>query len=138
MRLEALDYTSPAQWRWRLTDLRGQFVADHSVDFDAAAWEFEAFTDLYNFLRRNTTPDRRNEHEQQLIGQVGNWITDQLLGRGVAAALARERKTVRLSVPPEAAGLRYRPWELARVNGRTLAAHRVNFVVEQERHESLT
>ena len=49
--LEVADFVSPSRWRWRLTDEAGAFVADHQVDLDSGAWQFEAFQDLYGYLR---------------------------------------------------------------------------------------
>jgi excisionase family DNA binding protein len=47
----------------------GDAVAEHGVELDPAAWEFEAFTELYGRLRRvchARSSDRRLESEQQL------------------------------------------------------------------------
>jgi tetratricopeptide (TPR) repeat protein len=133
LRLEVLDFDGPSQWRWRLTDTAGGFLADHQVELDATAWQFEAFQDMHRFLQWNAAPDRRLAHEAELMEQVGDWIGGQVLGP-VAAVLARERRLVRLEVPAKAAVLGYRPWELARVEGRTLAAHRVSVIIDQQPH----
>ena len=69
--------------------------------------------------------------------QVGDWIGQQVLGQ-VGVALAGARSPVRLEVPAGAAVLGYRPWELARVDGRALAGHRVGFVIDQQPHRPLT
>jgi hypothetical protein len=62
---------------------------------------------------------------------VGEWVGARVLGE-VGAALTRGRGPVRLEVPAgSAAVLGYVPWELARVGGRTLAEHRVSFVIDQ-------
>jgi hypothetical protein len=114
----------------------GAFVADHAVELDQNAWQFEAFTELHQYLRWNAAPDRRLEHEAELITGVGEWITEHVLGP-VASALARARQPVRLDVPVEAGELAYRPWESARVNGRTLAGHQVSFIVNQLPHQTL-
>ena len=55
----------------------------------------------------------------------------------MAAVVAERRGTVRLELPAAAAGLGYLPWELARVSGRTLAAHRVSFVIDQLPHRPM-
>lgn len=136
MRLEVLDYAGPTRWRWRLTDAGGVFVADHRVELDAGAWQFDAFTDLHRFLKWNTAPDRRLAHEAELVTEVGDWIGEQVLGE-VGVALAEARRPVRLEVPAGAAVLGYRPWELARVGGRALAGHRVGFVIDQQPHRSM-
>lgn len=130
MRLEVLDFEGPTKWRFRLTDAADAFLADHVVELDAEEWQFEAFTDLRRYLRWNATPDRLLEHEAELVAAVGEWITTQVLGP-VGAILAQRRKAVRLELPPNAAVLGYLPWELARVNGQTLAEHRVNVIIDQ-------
>ncbi len=136
LRLEVLDYAGPMRWRWRLTDTGGAFVADHQVDLDGVGWELEAFTDLRGYLRWNAAPDRRVQSEAELTTRLGCWITDRVLGP-VAAALAQRRQPVRLEVPGEAAVLAYRPWELAQVKGRPLAAHRVGFITVALPHQPL-
>ncbi|WP_179118191.1 CHAT domain-containing protein [Saccharothrix sp. ALI-22-I] len=128
LRLEVLGYAGPTTWRWRLTDA-GAFVADHPVELDPAEWQFEAFTDLHRYLRWHAAPDRRLAHEAELVSQVGDWITARVLGP-VAPALAAARRPVRVEVPAPASALAYRPWELARVDGRPLSGHRVGFVID--------
>lgn len=133
LRLEVLDYAGPIRWRWRLTEADGgAFIAEHVVDLDQGEWQFDAFADLHHYLRWNAAPDRRLDHEAELITRVGEWITDRVFG-SIAPALARARQPVLLEVPAEAAVLAYRPWELARVNGRMLATHRVSFVIQLPR-----
>jgi hypothetical protein len=131
LRLEVLDFDGLSRWRWRLTDAAGVFLADHQVAFDTTAWQFEAFTDLYRYLRWNTSPDRRLAHEAELVGRVGEWIGTQVLGP-VATVLAGAGRPVRLELPSGAALLGYLPWELAVIDGRTLARHGVNVIVDQQ------
>jgi len=45
----------------------GDAVAEHRVELDPAAWEFEAFTELYSYLRRYAVPNRRLKSERQLV-----------------------------------------------------------------------
>jgi hypothetical protein len=130
MRLEVLDYRGPTDWRFRLTHPDGAFAADHRVALDPRQWEYEAFADLHRYLRANAVPDRRLANEAELLGRVGDWITERVLGP-VAAALAAARRPAVLELPPQAEVLGYRPWELARVGGRTLAAQRVPVIVDQ-------
>jgi len=113
-----------------LTDPGGAFLADQLVELDRGEWQFEAFTDLRGYLRWNAVPDRRLEHETELVGGVGEWIAARVLG-DIAAVLARQRRAVRLELPPEAVVLGFLPWELARVDGRTLAEQRVSVIVDQ-------
>lgn len=130
-RLEVLDFAGVTGWRFRLTDAAGGFVADHSVELDSTEWQFEAFWDLHTYLRWNASPDRRSAHEAELVSGVGEWVGTRVLGP-IGAALAGVRGPVRLEVPAgSAAVLGYVPWELARVEGRTLAEHRVSFVIDQ-------
>ncbi|WP_076986609.1 CHAT domain-containing protein [Actinosynnema sp. ALI-1.44] len=108
-RLEVLDYAGPTKWRWRLTTSTGEFLADHSVSLDETEWQYEAFTDLYRYLKWNAVPDRRVAHEAELTAQVAEWVRTRVFG----GVLAGVRGPVRLEVPPEAEVLAYRPWELA-------------------------
>lgn len=104
---------------------------------DPAVWQFEAFTDLYGFLQRNVSPDRRREHEAELLVEVGDWIGQQVLGP-VADAIGTRRGVVRMELPADAAVLGYRPWELARVEGRSWAASWVRVVVVPQPYRPLT
>jgi hypothetical protein len=128
--LEVLDYRGPAHWRWRLVSAGGEFLADHQVSLDTGQWQYEAFTDLHHYLRHNAVPDRRLAHMAELSRQVGDWIAETVLGP-IGPELASSRRHVRLEVPAEAAELAYRPWELARLDGQTLAERRVGFIVDQ-------
>jgi hypothetical protein len=67
-------------------------VADHVVDADVSSWQLEAFRDLYRWLRWNLPPERdqRAQREGELLEQIGDWVSEQLLGR-VALELARAR-----------------------------------------------
>ncbi|MFF7123262.1 CHAT domain-containing protein [Streptomyces sp. NPDC008240] len=135
LRLEVKDWAGPSRWRWLLSGPGGEFLADHEVDLeapggrDAPGWE--GFTDLEWFLRWRAAIDRRLEHEAELLTEVGEWITEWALGRGVAQELARRPGPVHLVVPPGPGQmLAYRPWQAARVHGRTLAESKVTFVTD--------
>ncbi|MFF7240459.1 CHAT domain-containing protein [Streptomyces collinus] len=96
---------------------------------DAPGWE--GFTDLEWFLRWRAAIDRRLEHEAELLTEVGEWITQWALGLSVARELARRPGPVHLIVPQGPGQmLAYRPWQAARVNGRTLAESQVTFVTD--------
>ena len=112
-----------------LSDRRGEVLADHAVDLDPRDWKVEAFDDLHRYLRWNAPPDRRAAREAQLADELGDWIGRDVLGP-VAAPLAAGRGPVHLRLPGEAAALGHLPWELARVDGRTLAAHGTCVVVD--------
>jgi hypothetical protein len=128
--LEVLDYQGPHRWRSRLVSSAGAFLADHQVSLDTGEWQYEAFADLHRYLRQNTAPDRRLAHMAELSWQVGDWIASKVLGP-IGPELASSRRHVRLEVPAAAAELAYRPWELARIEGRTLAEHRIGFIIDQ-------
>jgi CHAT domain len=131
LQLEVLDFDGPTRWRWRLTEQPGGgFLADHQVDLDQTAAQYEAFTDLDGYLRWNAAPDRRLESEAELVAGVGGWIGERVLGPVGPAILSRRPATVRLVLPPEAAVLAYRPLELAHVGSRPLAVQQVSLVVQ--------
>ncbi|HEX3648147.1 MAG TPA: CHAT domain-containing protein, partial [Pseudonocardiaceae bacterium] len=129
LRLEVSDYTGPTRWRWRLIDADGASLAEQAVELDEGEWQVEAFADLHHYLRANADPERRLIHEAELVVQVGAWLGQRVFGQ-VALAMAKARGPVRLVVPPEAAELAFRPWDLAMVEGRPLVAYRVSFVVD--------
>jgi hypothetical protein len=75
-------------------------------------------------------PDRRDEDEARIVGEVGRWIGTEVFGP-VAATLARERPAaVRVIVPDAARGLLFRPLELAYANGVPLALRDVTLVMQ--------
>jgi len=47
--LEVASFSDPDHWRWRLTDARGKFLADHEVALDRAEAEYGAFMDLDSY-----------------------------------------------------------------------------------------
>jgi hypothetical protein len=57
--LEVTSFTDIAHWRWRLTDTHGAFKADHQVALNQADPAYDAFTNLYDYLRYHAAPDRR-------------------------------------------------------------------------------
>ena len=134
LRLEVTDWVGPSRWRWVLKGPGGEFLADFEVDLNAPGGRqdpaFEGFTDFEWFLRWRAAIDRRLDSEMELVAEVGDWITQRALGPAVAGALARRPGPVLLVLPPEAQMLAYRPWQAARVRGRTLAASRVTFVTD--------
>lgn len=137
-RLEVGEWVGPARWRWRLSDSADSVgVVEHEVMLDPTVWQFEAFADLYRFLQWNVSPDRRREHEAELLAEVGDWIGQHVLGP-VADAIGTRRGTVRMELPAQAAVLGYRSWELARVGGRSWAASRVRVVVVPQPYRPLT
>ena len=130
LRLEVLEFGDLTRWRWRLTGAGGKFLADHEVRLDKGCWQYEAFSDLLGYLSWHAAPDRWDEDEARIVGEVGSWIGSEVLGP-VATALAKQRPaTVRVVVPEPAKALLFRPLELAHVNGKPLALQDVTLVME--------
>lgn len=126
--LRATDVAGPTRWRWLLVDTNtGRSLADHQVTLDPRSTEYEAFTDLSAYLRRNRLPDDRLGSETAIVSRVSRWIGEQVLGAGLGRHLTG---TVRVVVPPEADFLLTRPLELAEVEGRPLARRGVSLVFE--------
>ena len=132
--LEADDVRDASHWYWRLKDNTGVTLADHEVRLDTASWQYEAFLDLYGYLRRNTAPDGSVTAATLLVHQVGEWIGQHVIGKVGKAILAQGTPTtVRVMIPPEpeaAVGLLFLPLELAHVGGQPLAVQDVSLVFE--------
>src|SRR5215469_5623751 len=124
LRLEVRDFACPLRWRWLLTEEgTGQAVADHQVELAGAPGEFEAFTDLYRYLRWHAVPDRRAASEAQIVARVGAWAAREVLGTQVCEAIASAAPvTVRVALPEQAGFVLSWPLELADAGGRPLAA----------------
>jgi hypothetical protein len=118
------DFEGPLRWRWLLAEEdTGAPLADHRVDLAGAPGEFEAFADLYRYLRRYAVPDRRTASEAEIAARVGAWAGPVVLGRTVCdAVVAAAPVTVRVVVPEQAGFLLSWPLELAHAGGRPLAA----------------
>lgn len=127
--LEVVDFEGMTRWRWRLwSDDGQQLPIEQQVDLDGKQWQLSAFYDLRTFLRWNAAPDRLIEDQIELVDQVGRWVGDTILGP-VGAALALPDSAVVLRLPLDARPLGYLPWELAVIDGHSLAARKVSFVV---------
>ena len=124
LRLEVRDLEGPLRWRWLLSEEgSGAPLADHRVDLAGAPGEFEAFTDLYRYLRHYAVPDRRTASEAEIAARVGAWAGEVVLGRAVCEAIvAAAPVTVRVVVPERAGFVLSWPLELAYAGGRPLAA----------------
>ena len=130
LRLEIRDFVDIGGWRWVLTNAGGEFLADHEVRLDRTSWQYEAFTDLDGYLRWHVAPDRWIEQEAAIVGQVGTWVGQNVLGR-VGPALVKWRPaTVRVLVPREASQLMFLPLELGHVGGKPLAVQGVTLAME--------
>ena len=131
--LEVQDFEGPSRWRWVLTEPGGRFVADHEVRLDPDCWQYEAFGGLYEYLQWHVAPDRRMEHEAEIVGQVGEWIGVEVLGRVGPALVAQRPAEVRVVIPaapPEARRMMSLPFELAHVRGRPIAVQDVSLVMQ--------
>jgi hypothetical protein len=131
LQLEVLDYEGPTRWRWRLSEARGRYLADHEVRLDSSTSEFEAFCDLEKYLRWHSSIERRLEQESELLERIGGWIGEQVLGPVGTAILAHRPAVVRLRLPIEAKALAYRPLELGHVNGLPLAVQGASLIIEK-------
>jgi tetratricopeptide (TPR) repeat protein len=133
LRLEVAEYADADRWRWVLKEDGGAFLADHAVALDRADPRYPALRDLPGHLNAYATPHNRAADEARLIAEAGDWIGTTVLGHAIAARL-RDRATpsviVRVQVPSQADPLLALPLEIARLDGRTLAAAGVSFVFE--------
>lgn len=130
LRLEVTEFTDVDHWRWRLTDTHGAFKADHQVALNRADPDYEAFADPYCYISYHAAPDRRLEHEAEIIDRLGHWIGEQVLGPVGARIVEFAPVTVRVLLSDGSVGLMYRPLELGHANGRPLAMQEVSFVFE--------
>ena len=132
--LVADEVKDPWHWFWRLKDDQGTLLAHHEVALDPADWRAQAFTDLYRYVRQHADPGRWSHSTTELLGQVGAWAGEHVLGK-VGPAIVKQGTpiTVRVELPADqklADGLQYLPLELAHVGGKPLALQDVSLVVE--------
>jgi len=139
LRLEVRDYDGPARWRWLLTDVSGEILADHEVGLDERSWQYEAFTDLQYYISSYAAPDSFAEDEEWIVAEVGQWAGAQVFGP-VADALARVARkapvTVRVVVPDGAEALLFWPLDLAYAGDEPLAVQDVTLVMEAKGDDS--
>ncbi|HET6189646.1 MAG TPA: CHAT domain-containing protein [Trebonia sp.] len=129
LRLEAREFTDATRWRWALHSSDGTLLAEHEVRLDPESWQFEAFTDLHQYMW-HAAPDRFAADAERIIAEAGEWIAAEVLGAPVTGALVRARSadpvTVLVAVPPP---LLSAPLGLARVDGMPIALQDITFVV---------
>lgn len=136
--LIASDYESPRRWRWVL-EAGDHVLASHDVRIDDRDWQFGAFSDLHGYLRLHAAPDRRLDHEAEILAQVGSWAGETIFGgirTALLAAAEADPVTVSVVVPVGSAGARriaYMPLQLARAEGKPLAVQGVTFVMRTSR-----
>ena len=130
LRLEAREFTDTTRWRWVLLSSEGTLLAEHEVRLDPESWQFEAFTDLHQYMW-HAAPDRFAADAARIIAKTGDWIAAEVLGAPVTGALVRARSagpvTVLAVVPPP---LLSAPLGLARADGMPLALQEITFVVD--------
>ena len=100
--LEVADVKDANNWRWVLKDVHGAFLADHVVALDPAEPMYQALFNQPGYLRHYAAPDKRDEDERRLMREVGVWIGERVLGRGIGEKLlerARPLIVVRVAVP---------------------------------------
>jgi len=134
LRLEVAELGDADHWRFVLKEAGGAFLADHTVALDRTDPHYAGLVDLPGYLRLNNAPDTRWADEQRLLGEIGSWVGEQVLGRTIAEKLlsrARPSAVVRVLVPPAAERLLALPLEIARLDGgEPLSAQGVSFVFE--------
>ena len=117
LRLEVAEFADIDRWRWVLQERGGAFVADHTVALDRDDPRHAALLDLPGYLHRYAAPDTRKADERRLIGEVGAWVGERVLGPGIMGKLLARAKpavVVRVRVPPAAERLLSLPLEVAR------------------------
>ena len=134
LRLEVAEFGDADHWRFVLKEADGAFLADHSVALHRGDEHYAALVDLPDYLQLHSAPDTREADEQRVLGEVGSWIGEQVLGRSIAEkllVLAGPSVVVRVLVPPAAERLLALPLEIARLDGGDpLSVQGVSFVFE--------
>ncbi|WP_137813005.1 CHAT domain-containing protein [Gandjariella thermophila] len=129
--LRAVELSGSTRWRWLLLDEDGRTVADHEVDVDPAAPEYEAIHDLHGYLWRNRVPDDRIPAETAIVARVGAWLGERVLGERIGRLIvAGDEDTVRVELPEGADFLPHWPLELSHVDGVSLAGRGVGLVYQ--------
>ena len=134
--LEVREFESLTRWTWVLTGPAGEVLADHLVRLDPSCWQYQAFTELQQYLTLHTAPDQRNVQESQIVTAVGIWIGEQVLGPIAGALVAARPTIVRVIVPKEATRLMFLPLELAYFRDRPIALQDVNLIMHPAAAES--
>ncbi|GAB2589633.1 CHAT domain-containing protein [Microlunatus antarcticus] len=100
---------------------------------NTSSWQFAAFIDLDGYIQSNADPDGEPHDENFIVRGLGEWLTSYGLG-AISIELSQSRQPVLLTISSSAAGaevLAYKPWEIALVNGVTLAEQQVNFILDK-------
>jgi tetratricopeptide (TPR) repeat protein len=131
--LEAVDYVSDREWRWVLKDSKGAMLADHSVKLAVSDVKLTALIDLRAYIRRYASPDKELDDERFLIGEIGEWLGEAVLGKEIGEKILTHvapPTTVRVILSSAAEGLLLVPLDLSHAAGRPLAAQNVRMVFE--------
>ncbi|WP_021593713.1 CHAT domain-containing protein [Actinomadura welshii] len=113
-------------WQARLTDVSGRVLSEHRGEPDTTAEQYEALSDLPGYIRDHSAPDVRSAREREISLSAGTWLATRMLGGTARTMAARAPCTVLVEATGDHAA-RW-PWELAVVDGRTLAEHGAVFV----------
>ena len=123
--LTAREPATALSWRWDLIGPHGKVIEDHEFSIDQADCRYQAFTGLYEWLRKNQGLDTG-----ELLAEVGDWVASALLGRIAGALASAAPVDVLVSFPKAGGALAAAPFEIARVDGRSLGGRRVSFVTD--------
>jgi|GEM_PF-462083 len=128
-----VEYHTDTQWRWVLSDAAGRFLADQEVALDPADPVYESFENL---------PYRLSYYENvraadEVMAELGRWMGAKIFG-AVGEKLLTYKPSpacvVQVRVPPAAQSLLFRPFELAYLDGKSLAerGYRLVYTVAHE------
>lgn len=121
LRIETIDFTGPARWRWRLVDSAERVLAEHDVRLDTGSPWYEALGDLHAFLRSHAVPDRqRPADEARIVRTFGRWVGTEIFGPiGTVLAACPAGTVVEVVLPTEAGVIASFPLECALVHDGT-------------------
>jgi hypothetical protein len=131
--LEVLDFVDDHQWRWRVSDSQGAFMADHSVSLDEGSVEYAAFVDMYGSLRWNAAPDSQQQDESTFVSRMAQWTRTHIwagVGDAILDLAGNEPLVVTVRIPTEAESLLFRPFELGLVFDSAPGAQDVSLVFD--------
>jgi hypothetical protein len=136
MQLRITDYHGVSRWRWELQDDAGNFLADHEVNLDVDAQEYQGYDDPPEYLRTfRAAHGGGPAGDEELLRRLGDWIGEQVFGALRAkfrANITQPATIIRVLVPPEAQDLLFCPFELAHLEtgGRPLVEHGIRFIYQ--------
>lgn len=135
--LRVKDFKDSQHWCWLLTDSTGKILQKYDVCLNVCDPYYDAFIDLYRYLKTFTPPCNWIEEQDKILKNVGAWIGRNALGP-VADYIAKLKPpvVVRVKIPPEASELLYRPWEIAIVEDTPLAFHNISLIFELPEDET--